>query len=301
MKKTEKFEDSWDENSFARGSHLKRNVALSVVGAIALFGGYSILTSVETSQDAHMHYIRQDFEEALHVIDSILDNPDQISEHQHALNIKVSILLDKKGDFYDIHEAYESLKELYNTNPTIETARKIVSLGDDLKLKEKELFKYIEFLAKKRDIDSLVRASRYYMAETDPRHKMKARKYLELMPETTEKFLSLAELELLAGTSNSSVKAAEQHLNSAVFQGSSDAMMELAFLQLLKAENDKFGAAEYKSQFPVLVKKAVDMGYRGEKLKQAAIVIKYGRYGVPQDMTLADLIEKLIENDTEKK
>ncbi|MCY9861002.1 hypothetical protein OTK49_00405 [Vibrio coralliirubri] len=297
MKKTQKYEDSWDENSFTRGSQLKRNVALSVIGAFVLFGGYSILTSVETSQDAHMHYIRQDFDKSLDVIDSILSNPEQSAEYEQALNIKVSILLDEKGDYYDIHEAYSSLKELYRTNPTIETARKIVSLGDELELKEKELFKYIEFLAKKRDIDSLVRASRYYMADSDIRVKMKARKYLELMPETSEKFLNIAQLELLSGTTNSSIKAAEQNLNSAVFQGSSEAMIELAFLQLLKADQDKFAAAEFKAQFPVMVKKAVDMGYRGVKLKQAAIVIKYGRYGVPQDMTLADLIEEIIKND----
>ncbi|KDM90877.1 hypothetical protein [Photobacterium galatheae] len=293
MKKSDKFEDSWDDKSLERDGGLKRNLALGIISAAILLGAYSYFSSEENTDDARMHYIRQDYDKSLKIIDSILNNHDKVEQHEQALEIKSEILSDKKSDYYDKHEAYTTLKELFSVRNSLDTARKLVDLGDALNKSEKEIFDYLEYLAKKKDIESISRVSKYFLSSEDHRQQLKARKFLEMLPETTEKLINLAKVELIIGKSNATIKNAETYLNSAVFLGSAEAMMDLAFLQLTKAEIDKFSAQKHKAQFPLMVKRAIDMGYRGEKLISAATIMKFGRYGVPQDMTLANLIEKI--------
>ncbi|HHJ3079618.1 TPA: hypothetical protein ACPVZG_003457 [Vibrio parahaemolyticus] len=297
MKKSDKFEDSWDDNNLRKRGSLKSNILIaSVIGVIAV-GGFTYVASSEDADDARMHYIRQDYAKSLKVIESILSDPELGMQYAQALEIKSEILMDSKSEFFDRHEAYAALKDLFIESKSVDTARKLIEIGDFLKKKDKELEQFIVYLAKNKDIDSIYRISRYYLSSEKTRDQLKARKFLEMLPETTEKLISLSKVELAIGKSNATIKNAESYLNSAVFLGSADAMAELAFLQLTKAEIDKFSSQKHKAQFPIMIKRAIDMGYKGELLPRAAMILKFGRFGVPQDLTLANTIEKILGNE----
>lgn len=300
MKKTDKIEDGWDDNNLTKDGGLKRNIVIGSVVISLLIGGFAYFTSTENADDARMHYIRQDYSKSLKVIESILSNPDLSMQYAQALQVKSEILMDSKSDYYDKNEAYATLSELFLESKSIDTARKLVNIGDSLSKKENELLKFIEYLAKNKDIDSIYRISRFYLSSENTRDQLKARKFLEMLPETTDKFINLAKVELAIGKSSATIKNAESYLNSAVFLGSSEAMAELAFLQLIKADIDKLSSQNHKAQFPILIKKSIDMGYQGELLSRAAMILKFGRFGVPQDMTLANTIEKIIKNENIK-
>ncbi|ELP5898452.1 hypothetical protein QTV49_000326 [Vibrio vulnificus] len=297
MKKSEKFEDSWDDDNLRKSRSFKSNILIaSVIGALSV-GGFTYLSSSEDADDARMHYIRQDYAQSLKVIESILSDPELSMQYAQALEIKSEILMDSKSEFFDRNSAYITLKDLFAESKSVDTARKLVEIGDSQKKKEKELEQFIVYLANNKDIDSIYRISRFYLSSESTRDQLKARKFLEMLPETTEKLISLSKVELAIGKSSATIKNAESYLNSAVLLGSPDAMAELAFLQLTKAEIDKFSSQKHKAQFPLMIKRSIDMGYNGELLPKAALILKFGRFGVPQDLTLANTIEKLVGNE----
>ena len=299
MKKTDKLDDSWDENNLNINLKSKLGRNALIVCTLSIFSlGYYALTNVETVRDANLHYIKSEYRESLSVIDSILANPELSFEFNQALDIKANILLDKKSEYYNKQEGFNTLVNLFSDTSSPEIARRIIILGDDLNKSEQQLFKYIEYLAKEDDVDSIFRISRLYLSSTDNKIKIKAKIYLEKFPETVEKFLGLAELEAINGLNGRTINNIENHLNSAVFQGSGTAMIELAFLQLSKASINKIAATKYRAQFSVYVMKAINMGYRGERLKEAELILKFGREGIQQDLALAKLINQtLAENE----
>lgn len=293
MKQDEKFEDGWDEGSLRRGLNIKKNVIIGSAGLLAVLGGFQFMSGHDTAHDARLLYIKQEYDKSLAMVDSILKDVDLQQEHEAALKIRSEIFLDRNAENYDLQRGFEALTGLFRERKSHDTARRAVVIGDQLKLTDRKLLAFIEFLANNNDIDSTQRVAQYYYSSNDDNVKMRSFKYFKMLPETTEKNIKLAELELMTGISNDTISKAERYLNSAVLMGSSEAMMEIAFLQLEKAKLDPFTGGKYKALFPKMVQRSIDMGYRGEKIKQAATIIKLGRFGVPQDQTLANTLEKI--------
>lgn len=299
MKQDEKFEDGWDEGSLRRGLNLKQNIAIGVAGLVGVAGLWALFSGTDTASDARLLYIKQDYEGSLKMTQGIIDDFELMDEHEEALRIQTEIYLDKNSGYYSKQEGFDALSQLFSESNSIATARAAITIGEELGHSQKRLLKFTKYLAKKNDIDSIERISEYYFHSKVDRERLKALPFLQQLPETSEKYLKMAKLELMIGASSSNIADIEKYLNSAVAMGSSEAMIELAYLQLEKAKIDPYTSADKKRHFPSMVKRAIDMGYRGDKLKHAATIIKFGRGGVPQDQTLATTLMRLAEEKEE--
>ncbi len=300
MERENSQENVWDESKLKKRSISPAHIILIGTLSLITFGGYMHFTKLESVDDARLAYIKRNYEQSLTIINEIIDNPDRYIDHEAALQIKSEIFLDKKGEYYDQSAGLATLRDLFDNSRNVETARKILSLSDSQKLSEKATLKYLEYLANQNDVEAIDKLSKIYLKSDDYRLQMKAKDYLTRLPDTSEKLLNLAKIELISGKSRKTVANAETYLNTAILLGSSVAMAELAFVQLIEAEVDKLGSARHKADFVNMMRKAVEMGYRGERLPEAARILKFGRKGVPQDTSFAKQIEQFIENDKTK-
>lgn len=293
--KSSEWEDFDENNSF---SFSQKNLLIGggIIVSIA-WGMFEIFSKNYTLNDAKIEYIKHDYDKSLSIVNEILLNDELSYEFTNALEVKANILLNKDSDLYDPNEALNVLKEAYNNQKSFYLAQKIIKLSNDLKKPTNTILNYLKFLSEKGEIDSTSALIKYYLSSKDEKMKLNAIKYLALIPDSSDKFIKLATLEMIAGSNNVSITRAEKYLDSAIVFGSAIALSELAFLKLKKASRNPRQAQSYRNEFPLLIKRSIDLGYTGSKLIEAEVILRYGRFGVPQDINLANQLNKILRND----
>ena len=288
---TSKIDDDWgDEGGVVNKPLVFAGVAFSL---FVLCSGYNAVTSKVSPYDARLAFVKQDYSEAMSDIKHIEDSGDSASILV-ALDVKCKILLSRDSGYYNPREGYMILKRVFMANKNVSDASTLLQLAYQLKkpIDDKEI--YLKFLSNSgvgtytADLVSL------YLSSGDINLRDKAYKLLKREPESVDRNVSMADILVNDRGGKSNILRGISLLIEAGSMGSPDAEAKLAMSYIkLRLVHEGKGVTTIDQDFSDAINRAITMGYKGEILDKALVIVQDGKYGIQQDLVLASEIKKI--------
>ncbi|WP_210498668.1 hypothetical protein [Vibrio crassostreae] len=291
-------EEDWGE--LENNSLLEQHKA-KIAGAVAVVavGGWAFYSQSNISlDDARVDLLKRDYDSAVSVATSIMEDSTDDYEIAEAQEILAKIYSDDTSDYFDPNEAYELYSSIFEISPSVGVARLALEFAEQTEVSDKLKVGYWEFLAKKKDLAATVTLVDFYLSSNNSRAKTKALKFLKGLPQTADVKLKIAKIYNNPSSGAYYPQEAGKLLEEASRSGNAEASMLYSKLKLDDAKSDKLNAQSHLAKYVELVTKSINLGYKGEDALQAINVIKYGRHNVPRDPNLAKkLLKKLNKSE----
>ncbi|UKA04598.1 hypothetical protein [Photobacterium damselae] len=288
----------WGDES----SHVNKPLLYSaVVGALIFLGvGYSVATSKVTASDARLAFIKQDYAEAMSDIVKIEDSDDS-DQILAALDVKYQILLDKNSGYYDLNGGYNILKRVFMTNKNINDASTLLQLAYRLNKPFSDKQIYLEYLSNSGVGSYTSELIQLYLSSDDSYVREKAYKLLQREPISVNRNISMAKILIEDMGSKRDILQGISLLLEAGLMGSPEAEAELAmaYVRLISVSNKGRLDGTLSGKFARAINKSILMGYRGHLLDEAMLILRDGKYGIQQNLVLANEILKIRKGAVE--